>query len=79
MIHSKERYFVHTNIKARTKYLRTQTVYNALSEIIVAVFFLLGSLLYLTDTHIVIGSWLFVIGSAQLLVKPIITLVNGRY
>ncbi|MGX2955162.1 YrhK family protein [Shewanella sp. JL219SE-S6] len=35
-----------------------------------------GQLLFLTDVHTIIGAWLFVIGSVQLLIKPLVTLLN---
>ncbi|MCE9781827.1 YrhK family protein [Shewanella algae] len=76
MIDSKQRYFAEQDIKAPAPPLPKHALFNTLSDLIVALCFLLGSFFFLTDVHTLIGAWLFVIGSVQLLIKPLVTLLN---
>jgi hypothetical protein len=51
--------------------------YEALSianDILIAIWFLLGSFLFFSESTTYAGTWLFVIGSAELLVRPAIRL-----
>lgn len=51
--------------------------YEALSianDILVALWFLIGSILFFSDSTTYAGTWLFVVGSAELLVRPVIRL-----
>jgi hypothetical protein len=44
------------------------------NDILVAVWFLVGSVLFFTPQTTYAGTWLFVLGSVELLVRPIIRL-----
>lgn len=48
----------------------------ALNDLLIAVWFLIGSFFFLSDTLTKDGTWLFIVGSAQLLIRPIITIVG---
>ncbi len=53
--------------------------YEALSivnDILVGVWFLVGSVLFFSEATTYAGTWLFVIGSAELLVRPVIRLAR---
>lgn len=40
------------------------------------VWFLMGSFFFLNDSLVESGTWLFVVGSAKLIIKPIIKLIS---
>ncbi|UTW01571.1 YrhK family protein [Marinomonas rhizomae] len=42
----------------------------------IAVWFLIGSFFFLNDSLVESGTWLFVVGSAQLIIKPLIKLIS---
>lgn len=46
----------------------------ALNDFLIAVWFLTGSFFFLRNTLVEDGTWLFIVGSAQLLIKPMIKL-----
>ena len=46
----------------------------ALNDFLIAVWFLIGSVFFLSDSLIESGTWLFIVGSAQLMIKPAIKL-----
>ncbi|WP_404931985.1 YrhK family protein [Microbulbifer hainanensis] len=48
----------------------------ALNDIFIAIWFLVGSILFLSDSLMESGTWLFVVGSAQFLIKPCIKLMS---
>ena len=48
----------------------------ALNDLMIALWFLIGSIFFLDDNLMRTGTWLFVIGSAQFLLKPLIKLIG---
>ncbi|PSU49526.1 hypothetical protein C9J12_08555 [Photobacterium frigidiphilum] len=48
----------------------------AFNDLLIAVWFLIGSFFFLYDNLVTDGTWLFIAGSAQLLTKPIIKLAS---
>jgi hypothetical protein len=42
----------------------------------IAVWFLIGSFFFLSDSLVESGTWLFIAGSAQLIIKPLIKLTS---
>ena len=61
------------------KHIITQRRYEALGAIndfFIAVWFLIGSFFFLSDSLVQSGTWLFIVGSAQLLIKPVLKLIS---
>lgn len=61
------------------KHITIQRRYEALGAIndfLIAVWFLIGSFFFLTNSLVESGTWLFVVGSAQLLIKPALKLIS---
>ena len=50
--------------------------FGAFNDLMIAVWFLIGSFFFLNDSLVESGTWLFVVGSAQLIIKPIIKLIS---
>lgn len=48
----------------------------ALNDLFIAIWFLIGSFFFLTDALIESGTWLFIVGSAQLIIKPLLKLTG---
>ena len=48
----------------------------ALNDLLIAVWFLVGSFLFLSNALADRGTWLFIVGSAQLLIKPLLKLTS---
>ena len=48
----------------------------AFNDLLIAVWFLIGSFFFLTDSLVESGTWLFIAGSAQLIIKPLIKLTS---
>ncbi|QXO16499.1 MULTISPECIES: YrhK family protein [Vibrio] len=48
----------------------------AFNDLLIAVWFLLGSFFFLNNALIESGTWLFIVGSAQLIIKPAIKLTS---
>ncbi len=48
----------------------------ALNDFLIAVWFLVGSFLFLSESLVESGTWLFIVGSAQLLIKPALKLIS---
>ncbi|OON40253.1 hypothetical protein BTJ39_10190 [Izhakiella australiensis] len=46
----------------------------AVNDLLIAVWFLIGSMFFFSETLMESGTWLFVAGSIQLILKPAITL-----
>lgn len=46
------------------------------NDLLIAVWFLIGSILFFFEYTLTIGTWLFVLGSAQLLLRPAIRLTR---
>ena len=57
--------------------LRIRGVYETISivnDVMVALWFVIGSILFFSDDTTTAGTWLFLIGSVQLLIRPVIRL-----
>lgn len=48
----------------------------AINDLLIAVWFLVGSFFFLSNSLEERGTWLFIVGSAQLLIKPVIKLAS---
>ena len=48
----------------------------AFNDLLIAIWFLVGSFFFLNESLVESGTWLFVVGSAQLIIKPLIKLVS---
>ncbi|MEZ7502515.1 YrhK family protein [Psychrobacter sp. Arc29] len=48
----------------------------AVNDLLIAIWFLIGSFFFLKESLTTDGTWLFILGSAQLLIKPLIKLVS---
>ena len=48
----------------------------AMNDLLIAIWFLIGSFFFLKESLTTDGTWLFILGSAQLLIKPLIKLVS---
>lgn len=55
---------------------RRYEMLGAFNDLLIAVWFLIGSFFFLSNTLTEDGTWLFIVGSAQLLIRPIITIVG---
>lgn len=67
------------DIDIGSQHIVVQRRYEALgafNDLLIAVWFLIGSFFFLNDSLVESGTWLFVVGSAQLIIKPIIKLVS---
>ncbi len=51
-------------------------VVSIVNDILVAVWFIVGSVLFFGETTAVAGTWLFLIGSVELLIRPMIRLAR---
>ncbi|GMA41924.1 hypothetical protein GCM10025883_39690 [Mobilicoccus caccae] len=53
--------------------IRVRRRYEVLSianDIVIGLWFLIGSILFFSESTTFIGTWLFVVGSAQMLIRP---------
>jgi hypothetical protein len=48
----------------------------AFNDLLIAVWFLIGSFFFLNESLVESGTWLFIVGSAQLIIKPLIKLIS---
>tara|TARA_R110002012_G_scaffold320626_3_gene544778 strand:+ start:9564 stop:9824 length:261 start_codon:yes stop_codon:yes gene_type:complete len=48
----------------------------AFNDLLIAIWFLIGSFFFLNESLVEDGTWLFIAGSAQLLIKPFIKLAS---
>lgn len=48
----------------------------AINDLLIAIWFLIGSFFFLNDSLVQSGTWLFIVGSAQLIIKPLIKLTS---
>jgi hypothetical protein len=60
----------HEELVLRGRYETLSTV----NDLLIAVWFLIGSILFFQESTAYAGTWLFVVGSAQLMVRPAIRL-----
>ncbi|WP_059122791.1 YrhK family protein [Vibrio sp. MEBiC08052] len=67
------------DINIGSEHLVIQQRYEALSafnDLLIAIWFLIGSFFFLSNSLVESGTWLFIVGSAQLLIKPFIKLTS---
>ena len=55
---------------------RRYEVLSIVNDVLIAVWFTVGSFLFFSDATTYTGTWLFVIGSFELLIRPIIRLTR---
>ncbi len=55
---------------------RRYEMLGVINDFLIAVWFLIGSFFFLTASLVESGTWLFVVGSAQLLIKPTLKLIS---
>ncbi len=48
----------------------------AFNDLLIAIWFLVGSFFFLNESLIESGTWLFIVGSGQLIIKPLIKLTG---
>lgn len=48
----------------------------AVNDFLIAVWFFVGSFFFLTESLVQSGTWLFIVGSAQLLIRPLLRLAS---
>lgn len=53
---------------------RRYEVVSIINDVLIGIWFLTGSLCFFYSSLMTIGTWLFVIGSAQMLIRPVIRL-----
>ncbi|MDZ7918277.1 MAG: YrhK family protein [Rhodococcus sp. (in: high G+C Gram-positive bacteria)] len=51
-------------------------VVSIVNDILIAVWFIIGSVLFFQESTTVIGTWFFLLGSIELLIRPLIRLVR---
>lgn len=59
--------------------LRIRGVYETVSivnDIMVALWFVIGSILFFSEATTTVGTWFFLVGSVQLLIRPVIRLTR---
>ncbi|WP_119696775.1 YrhK family protein [Microbacterium halotolerans] len=62
----------HEEIVLRRRY----EVLSIVNDILIAVWFIIGSILFFSSETSTVGTWLFLVGSVQLLCRPAIRLVR---
>ncbi|WP_261383577.1 YrhK family protein, partial [Vibrio crassostreae] len=70
---------VELDVDIGKKHIVIQRRYEALgafNDLLIAVWFLIGSFFFLNESLIESGTWLFIVGSAQLIIKPLIKLLS---
>lgn len=51
-------------------------VLSILNDVLIAVFFIIGSILFFQESTATAGTWLFLLGSIELLLRPVIRLAR---
>jgi hypothetical protein len=62
----------HEEVVIRRRY----EVLSIINDILVAIWFLVGSILFFSEATTYAGTWLFVLGSVELLIRPMIRLAR---
>lgn len=62
----------HDELVVRQRY----EVVSIANDILIGVWFLVGSILFFSESSAYWGTWLFVLGSVEMLVRPVIRLVR---
>lgn len=55
---------------------RRYEVVSIINDVLIGIWFLIGSICFFYSSLMTIGTWLFVIGSAQMLIRPVIRLTR---
>ena len=55
---------------------RRYEMLGAINDLLIAMWFLIGSFFFLSNSLVESGTWLFIVGSVQLLIKPILKLIS---
>lgn len=50
-----------------------------INDVFVAVWFIVGSVLFFSDSTATVGTWFFLMGSVELLIRPLIRLVRNLH
>lgn len=50
-----------------------------LNDILIAIWFIIGSILFFWDVTEIAGTWLFLIGSVELLIRPLIRITRNSH
>lgn len=69
---AKNLYFGDDHIRVQQQY----DALGALNDLLIAIWFLIGSVFFLSSSLMEDGTWLFILGSAQLLIKPALKLAS---
>ena len=67
------------NLDLGQEHITIQRRYEALgavNDFLIAVWFLIGSFFFLNESLVESGTWLFIAGSAQLIIKPVLKLMS---
>lgn len=51
-------------------------VFSIANDVLIGVWFLIGSFMFFSDALMTTGTWLFVIGSIEMLIRPVIRLIR---
>lgn len=62
----------HEELVVRQRY-ETLSIVN---DVLIGLWFLVGSFLFFSDSTVTAGTWLFVIGSVEMLIRPVIRLAR---
>lgn len=49
------------------------------NDVLIGIWFLIGSFMFFSDELVTTGTWLFVIGSVEMLIRPIIRLIRHMH
>lgn len=55
---------------------RRYEVLSIVNDVLIGIWFLVGSVLFLFEATVLAGTWLFVLGSVEMLIRPVIRLVR---
>jgi hypothetical protein len=55
---------------------RRYEMLSILNDILIAIWFIVGSVLFFSEKTTVLGTWLFLLGSIELAIRPVIRLVR---
>ncbi|WP_112179484.1 MULTISPECIES: YrhK family protein [Paraliobacillus] len=63
--------------KHEIKISRRYEFYYNVNDILIALWFIIGSILFFKETTSFAGTWFFLIGSVQLLIRPVIRIIRS--
>lgn len=65
----------HDELVIRQRY----QVLSIVNDVLIGIWFLIGSFMFFSDELVTTGTWLFVIGSVEMLIRPIIRLIRHMH